>query len=88
MSINYEIDFEESLLLGGGSHIIDNHEEMQMCHEFVLRSTEGTKLEKVGLLSGKLVNKDKLFGPASEINKTVIYPCSRNRCQVMSSSTL
>ena len=75
MSITYEIDFEDSLLLGSGSRVIENHEEMNMCHEFTFISTERTKLEKVGLLPGKLLNQD-LFGPASKRNKTVIYPCS------------
>ena len=82
MSIKYEIDFEESLLLGGGLNVTENYKEMKLCHEFALQSTELRNSVKVGLLPGKLVKSDALFGPASKRNKTVIYPFSRNHCQL------
>ena len=80
MIIKYEIDFEESLLLVGGKNVTENYEEMKLCHEFALQSTELRNSDKVGLLPGKLVKSDALFGPASKRNKTVIYPFSR--CQL------
>ena len=55
---------------------------LALCHKFALQSTESTNSDKVGLLPGQLVKTDALFDPASKRNKTVIYPCSQNLCQL------
>ena len=83
MSIYFELDFAESLLLGGGLNVKKKHFEMSMCHEFALLGVDELKNDdRVGLLPGKLVKKNILYGPASKMDKTVIYPCNRYRCQI------
>ena len=58
------------------------------CHEFeatdmikVCRMMDGTEFE-VKLVARELVKNDKLYGPASLRDKTLIYPCEEFKCRV------
>ena len=81
MSIRYEVDFSEDILAGRGVTLSKNLFDLQDCHKFSILN-ENVRTTKVKLLPGKLVKKIWLFGPACNIDKTVIYPCSRYRCSL------
>ena len=84
MSIRYEADYTFDILYGRGTNVTDHHyykEEKSLCHQFTINYDAKGKADSAKLLPGQAVEKEWLFGPASlRKTKTVIYPCSRNKC--------
>ena len=83
MSFAYELDFDNAFLLGRGKNARTKSKgvENNLCHHFTLKDDE-TDTPKV--LPGKVISDNSfLFGPACDIqNRSVIYPCNRNRCRI------
>ena len=81
MSISYEVDFTEDILACRGVKLPRNLMKLKDCHIFTMVN-DHVHSAKLNLLPGHLVKKDWLFGPACEMDRKVIYPCSRYRCSV------
>jgi hypothetical protein len=82
--------------LNGSIHQLEGTAAMagESCHEFeatdnikVCRMMEGKEFE-VKLVAGELVKNDKLYGPASLRDKTLIYPCDLFKCRVRCPCTM
>ena len=65
-----------------GDKISDDTVVIERCHEFTIVD-EVKVTSPYQLMPGKCINKPWLYGPAMFLEtKTIIYPCSRFRCQI------
>ena len=94
MSYKYEINFEIDIIRGEAKEMnSDNFIEQKMCHKFVI----GEKINDSGPSTGEYplpsnckytlhhegnVEEEWLYGPITNLNHQVIYPCSRFRCSI------
>ena len=78
----FELFFGQNLIKGLGDKISDNKIVIERCHEFTI--VDAVKVTSPHqLMPGKCINKPWLYGPAMCLEtKTIIYPCSRFRCQI------
>ena len=82
MTCTYELDFKQSLIKCTGKGI-ENSCERKKCFQFSLQTVSFLKKQPIKLQSEKCVRKCWLYGPAMTLEtKTVIYPCTRNRCSI------
>ena len=81
MSIKYEANFRQKLLLGYGKNVEEKFNRNH-CHIFSLKKKNDIESHEVDIIPGEAVKDVWLFGPASVMDKSVIYPCSRHRCKV------
>ena len=83
MSFDYETDFGQRHLFGYGTNISRyKHSEFGLCHFFTIKNKKNDEIRCIKLLPGKVITEKWLFGPASNLQKAIIYPCSRYRCQL------
>ena len=83
MSFAYEADFGQRHLFGYGTKISKyKNSEINMCHFFSIKNKKDDGSRCIELVPGKHISEKWLFGPASNLHKSIIYPCSRYRCQI------
>ena len=81
MSVKFELNFVQNLIIGKGScHLNSDHEK---CHIFSLKDTTILNPASVELVPGKYEKNAWLYGPAMDIkSRKIIYPCSRYKCSI------
>ena len=83
MSFDYEADFGQRHLFGYGKNIKKyENGELKLCHIFTLKIKKNDEPRCIKLAPGEHISEKWLFGPASNLQKSIIYPCSRYRCQL------
>jgi len=90
MSFKYKADFGQKRLVGFGDKktVYDGNQikienDTKMCHLFALKVKDNSEAKGiVDLVAGEAITEEWLFGPASTLDKSVVYPCSRYRCRV------
>ena len=81
MSIRYVANFRQKLLLGYGKNVQEKFDKTH-CHIFSLKKEKDIESHEIDIIPGEVVQDKWLFGPASVMDKSVIYPCSRHRCKI------
>ena len=94
MSYKYEVNFEIDIIRGEAKEMnSDNAIEQKMCHKFVIGEKiddpgEGTQKPprpsncRYTLQHEGNVEEEWLYGPITNRDHQVIYPCSRFRCSI------
>ena len=58
-------------------------EERKGCHKFSLcPESEISGHRRFKLFPGELIKYESLHGPATKMDKTIVYPCENNKCQI------
>ena len=82
MTYKYELDFKQCLIKCTGKGI-ENSCERKKCFQFSVQTVSVVKKQPIKLHAGKCIRKCWLYGPATTLDtKTIIYPCTRNRCSI------
>ena len=82
MSYRFEADFGGRILTGYASNMRGKEFERSMCHQFSTRNDSLSDSRCIVLVPGQQITKEGLYGPASTMDRSVIYPCSRYRCRL------
>ena len=82
MSFTFEADFGVRKLTAYGINITKKESERGMCHEFSVKGENKDGNRSIKVVPGKYITTEWLFGPASNMDRSVIYSCSRYRCQL------
>ena len=82
MSFTFEADFGVRKLTAYGMNIGKKESERRMCHEFSVQNENQDGSRSIMVVPGKNITKEWLFGPASNMDRSIIYPCYRYRCRL------
>ena len=81
MSFTFEADFGVRKLTAYGINIRKKQSERE-CHEFSIKSENKDGNRSVQVIPGKYITTEWLFGPASNMDRSMIYSCSHYRCKL------